>query len=216
MRFISLGFACRVRESIDRFNSFRSETNFFDWLLSNFITVVFIIQNINNPERFLTNNKFEKFQPSSNNLTHYTVKHTQLFFESLHDFPVNINYDECMVNFLEKYKRRLERLKNIIINGNEVIHFIHMIPFTSMIPSIENIYYFITGIQNINPKCKFYLHLLIPPDLHTNDEQINKLQICHNVKIHYMLSIDPSQPKNEQQLDLNWNDTYNFIKNNCL
>ena len=140
----------------------------------------------------------------------------QLYFESLHDFPVDIEYNDYMPIFIEKYKRRLDRLKNIILNDNETNHFLHMIHFKHTIPTIENIYYFVVGIQNINPQCKFYLHLLIPPELHMHDELINKLQICNNVKIHYMLSIDYSQPINEQRLDLNWSHTYNFIKTTCL
>ena len=217
MVFISLGTSCKVRESIDRYNGFRNETNFFDWVLSNFTTVLFVLEHIDNPDFFLTCNKFIKNPPSSNNPTHYIASHTQVYFSSLHDFPVNVEYDDYMITFLEKYKRRILRLKNMIINNTETIHFIHMIPFTSIIPSIENIYFFIIYIQNINPNCKFYLHLLIPPELHSYSETIDKLTICHNVKIHYMVCTNPNGEltMDGSRIDLNWNDIYNRITQYC-
>jgi hypothetical protein len=206
---ISLGSACRVRESIDRFNNFRVETNFFDWLITNFATVLFIIQNIDHPQNFLTYDKFVQKGVFSNNLTHYTVDHTQLYFSSLHDFPVNMDYHVYMNTFLDKYKRRLQRLKNIILN-NEKIHFIHMICFESFIPSIEQIYFFVTKIKELNANCNFTLHLLIPPELHNQADKINLLVICTNVKIHYMVVNSPHLiESNMQRLELNWQDIYN-------
>ena len=210
--FISLGFACRVRESIDRFNGFRLETNFFDWILSNFTTVLFIIQHINYPQNFLTADKFIPKGISKNNLTHNTVDHTQLFFSSLHDFPSNMSYDAYMPQFLDKYRRRLERFKNIIVTNKERIHFIHMIAFSNSIPTIADVYNFVMAIKIINPNCDYYLHFFIPPELHAYGEKINALAICYNIKVHYLFSTDKSQPMNEQRLDLNWADTYRHIK----
>lgn len=213
MTLISLGSACKVRESIDRFNGFRVETNFFDWLITNFSTVLFIIQNINNSSNFLTKNKFVEKGIFHNNLTHHTVDHKDLYFSSLHDFPINVDYNVYMDIFLEKYKRRLHRLKEIIMNKREKLHFIHMIIFESMIPSIEEIYKFIMKIKEINPNCNFCLHLLIPPELHYNSIKINSLVICSNVKAHYMLETLQNQPKNEQRLELNWTEIYTGIVN---
>lgn len=217
MVFISLGTSCKVRESIDRYNGFRNETNFFDWILSNFITVLFVVEHIDNPDVFLTHDKFIKNHPSSNNPTHYIANHSQLYFSSLHDFPVDIEYNDYMISFLEKYKRRLLRLKNTIITNTEIIHFIHMIPFVSILPSIENIYFFIIYIQNISSSCRFYLHLLIPPELHVYAETIDTLSICHNVKIHYMVCNNPSGEltTDGSRIDLNWNAIYDRIIEYC-
>jgi hypothetical protein len=211
MVFISLGFACRVRESIDRFNSFRVETNFFDWLLTNFSTVLYVMQNIDQPDKFLTAEKFVKKGAYANNLTHFTVDHNQLYLSSLHDFPSTMDYFAYMPSFLEKYRRRLERLKHIIVTSQETIQFMHMIAFPSTIPSTESIYYFVMAIKKMNENCKYYLHLLIPPDLHNYANQINSLVICPNIKIHYMYSIHKDVAMNEQRLDLNWNDVYKNI-----
>ena len=216
MVFISLGTSCKVRESIDRFNGFRNETNFFDWILSNFTTVLFVIQYIDHPELFLTSDKFIKSFPSPNNPTHFISNHNQLYFSSLHDFPVDMEYDHFMIFFLEKYKRRILRLKNTIIS-TETIQFIHMITFASIIPSIENIYFFVIYIQIINPNCKFYLHLLIPPELHAHSETIDKLNICYNIKIHYMVCNNSlgELTTDGSRVDLNWTEIYDRIIEYC-
>jgi hypothetical protein len=92
MVFISLGFACLVRQSIDIFNGFRVETNFFDWLMTNFSTVLFVFQNIDNPSSFLTHDKFTDKGIADNNLAHRIVEHNELYLTSLHDFPSEMGY----------------------------------------------------------------------------------------------------------------------------
>jgi len=212
MPLISLGFACRVRESIDRFNGFRVETNFFDWIMSNFSTVLYVFQNIDNPDLFLTNNHFTSQAPSENNKTHYTAIHNQLNFMSLHDFPVEIPFYEYMPKFLETYKRRLVRLKNMIVTSKETIHFIHMIGFENMIPTIADVYYFVLAVQKINSNCNFYLHLFVPPEFHYKADVINELIICNNIKVHYLTSNASIHPNGLQRHDLNWSETYKHIQ----
>jgi hypothetical protein len=211
MVFISLGYACLVRQSIDIYNGYRVETNFFDWLFTNFTTILFIIQNIDNPNAFLTHDRFTDKGITDNNKTHRFVEHNELYFNSLHDFPAELGYWDYIYTFIEKYKRRLLRLKFIILNSTEKIDFIHYIGFSINIPTIEQIYYFITSIQNINPSCNFCIHLCIPPDLHNMMEQINKLKITNHVNIYYMIS--NGTEINLQRTDLNWKQMYDSIKN---
>ena len=211
MPFISLGFACLVRQSIDIYNGFRVETNFFDWLMTNFKTVLFIIQHIDDLDAFLTYDRFSDKGMTDNNPTHRYVDHKELYLISLHDFPVHMDYWEYVPIFLEKYKRRAERLKNIIQTCEEKIDFMHYIPYEKDIPSIADIYHFVTTIKNINKDCNFCLHLCIPPELHIHKEQINELKICSNVEIHYLISND--EEITLQRTDLNWKDLYNSIKN---
>jgi len=45
MKIISLGFACQVKHNIDRF-FLSQETNFFDWLVTDFKSVLYILKNI--------------------------------------------------------------------------------------------------------------------------------------------------------------------------
>jgi hypothetical protein len=211
MVFISLGFACLVRQSIDVYNGFRVETNFFDWLMTNFTTVLFIFQNINNPGSFLTVDKFTDKGITENNLVHRFIEHKELYFNSLHDFPAELGYWDYIYSFIKKYERRMLRLKNIIQNNNEKINFIHYISYSIYIPTIEQIYFFIMAIKEINTNCNFSLHLCVPPELHFEVDKLNNLRICNNVNIHYMISDNSSI--NSQRTDLNWNQIYKNIQN---
>ena len=64
MKIISLGHACQVKFNIDRL--FKSdETNFFDWLVTDFKSVLYILKNIDN-EELISKSKFtdkEIFKP---------------------------------------------------------------------------------------------------------------------------------------------------------
>jgi hypothetical protein len=210
MTLISLGYACLVRQSIDQFNGYRVETNYFDWLLTNFTTILFILQHLEKPESYLTHDRFTDKGIESNNPTHRNVTHNELYFISLHDFPAEKGYWEYIQEFIEKYQRRANRLISIIKTCSEKINFIHYIAFKINIPTIEQIYFFIVEIQKINPYCNFCLNLLIPPDLYHEKGIIDILQINNNIKIHYMIS--DGSPINLQRTDLNWNSVYNQIK----
>ena len=209
MVFISLGFACLVRQSIDGFNHYRVETNFFDWLMTNFSTVLLVFQNLDNPDKFLTTDKFIDKGILENNLTHRCVEHKQINFTSLHDFPAEQSYWDYVNTFIQKYSRRMARLKNIIQTSQEKINFIHYIAFPNYIPTIEEIYFFIIKVKEIKQNENFCLHLLIPPEIHHLMEKIDKLKICNNVKIHYMIS-DGSRV-NLQRTDLNFKAIYHAI-----
>jgi hypothetical protein len=210
MVFIGLGFACLVRQSIDIFNGFRVETNFFDWLMTNFSTVLFVFQNIDNPSSFLTHDKFTDKGIADNNLAHRIVEHNELYLTSLHDFPSEMGYWEYVYSFIKKYERRMDRLKNIIQTKPEKINFIHYIAYSIHIPTIEQIYYFIMAVQNINPYCNFCLHLLIPPELNNDMDLINNLKISTHVDIHYMTS--NGSDITLQRTDLNWSQIYSNIQ----
>lgn len=73
------------------------------------------------------------------------------FCESIHDIPLSYNSSHIN-NFIEKYKRRFNRIIKTILNNKSVIYFIRMGRIT---PDQKNI--FIKNIQNINSKCKFKL-----------------------------------------------------------
>jgi hypothetical protein len=209
MVFISLGSACLVRQSIDIFNGFRGETNFFDWIMTNFTTVLFVFQHLNNPESFLTIEKFIDKGIISNNPNHRFIDHLQLNFSSLHDFPAEQSFLDYFKIFVDKYTRRMIRLKNLILNYKEGINYILYIPYCEFIPTIEQIFYFIINIREINPLCIFYIHLLIPPEINYEKEKIDKLEICNNVKIHYMIS--DGSIINIQRTDLNFKEVYEKI-----
>lgn len=211
MVLVSLGFACKVRESIDRYLNSRGETQIFDWLLTNFSTVIHVLNNIDNPKVFLNKDMFTNQGIFPNNKSNFFVSHKNIYFNSLHDFPSEISYGDYMNKFIEKYSRRLKRLKRLIINSKETIQFIHMFNDEKCIPTIDEIYSFLNIIKKLNSNCKFYLHILVAPENHKYYEKINILKICANVKIHYMKSKPDIEPNKEQRCDLNWNEIYSSL-----
>ena len=107
MKVISLGNACQVRFNIDRF--FKSnETNFFDWLITDFKSVLYILKNIND-KNLITESKFKQVIPWSG--SKHKIECVEFTMISIHDFPSNIHYMDHMKEFISKYNRRLDRLK---------------------------------------------------------------------------------------------------------
>ena len=216
MKLISLGNACKVRESIDRFNGISQETNIFDWVISDFEAVVVIIKSlVNNKEEELFNqDAFINEGTFVNNQSHYNLSHKQINFKSIHDVSVQKQYEDEYKIFIDKYLRRCIRLRDEISKQSDSIHFIYFITHKEFIPTIEQIYYFIINIQILRKELPFYIHLLVPPELINYKEIIQKCTITQHVKVFYMSSFPNIDPVQEQRQDLNWYNLYNNIKNN--
>jgi len=159
---ISLGSLCKVREAIQRHLCLdRLESNLFDWIRSNFGTIVYFIQHIDEPiiesDLYDTNIVF---------MNNRLVFHNKIKFDIIHDCDAKQTYEEALPVLLEKYNRRLIRLKNNILN-NTKIDFIHLVDCEDnsklYIPTSQEIALFYEGIQKINPNCNVRLHILLPP-----------------------------------------------------
>jgi hypothetical protein len=111
MKIISLGHGCQIKYNIDRLYK-SQETNFFDWLITDFTSVLYILKNINN-EELLTKSKFtdkEIFKPGKSWCkSHHKIECIDFKMISVHDFPSNINYMNYINEFIEKYNRRLNK-----------------------------------------------------------------------------------------------------------
>lgn len=204
MKVISLGHACQVKFQINTF--FRNEeTNFFDWLITDFTSVLYVLKNINS-QQLITASKFtdqEVFKPGKSWFPEYhKIECLDFKMISIHDFPSSKPYTEYLDTFVTKYNRRLTRLKNHI-KSNENVHFIHCLDhqFTSFYqPTLEDIDNFKRYLSNINPNHNCYLHIVIPPKLiHLNLNYI----IQEKVHVYYL--------KVTQQGDFDWkNCNYNW------
>ena len=126
---------------------------------------------------------------------------------SVHDFASNIPYENYLEEFINKYKRRLEQLKDIINICEENIHFIYGIDHQFLegyIPTIEDIKTFFEIINIINPSNKIFLHIVLPPK-HYN-ENIDNLKINNKVFIYKLESI-------HKNFDFNWEIVFDNINN---
>ena len=172
MNLISLGGACVTKFQITNYkiNNFidNKETNLFDWVISIFQNILDILSTDN------INNIF-----NIDNIIHYELNGDQCrigfkpldYFLSIHDLS-NSYTDSDLHEFIDKYKRRYERMINIIKNDNNII----FLRFDNDdLISIEDYLNFKNIIQNINPNCKFcFINLIINLPFENNINIINE------------------------------------------
>jgi hypothetical protein len=220
---ISLGSSCKVRQAIQRhIKDYNFPTNMFDWVISNFDTILYFISNIDKP---LITDDFYDAKDQFN--IHRRVNHTKIRFDTLHDAVFDNPCEKEIIAIVDKYNRRLSRLKNIILN-NEKKHFIHLVdsnynfrtPDKAIhIPCIEDILTFNKLIHNINPNCVYYLHILIPPqncrvyNINFNYVKADVEKISSNNCILYFLSQSETSetPDTGECRHWSWSDVFNNI-----
>jgi hypothetical protein len=220
---ISLGSACKVREAIQRHMNLPSlETNIFDWVISNFDGILYFIRNIDTPL-----NKDDFYDTGQKCLSHRIVNHVNIRFDTLHDVIFDNIYESEVQKLVNKYNRRLKRLKNKILN-NKTIHFIHLadciynhrIPSKNIyVPTIKEVLNFNKLINQINPNCDYYLHILIPPNnciIYNTEYNYNKLEVdklrCNNVFVYYLTQDITKEPYKDQCCHWSWYDVFDNIK----
>ena len=109
--------------------------------------------------------------------------------------------------------------KGVKYNGK--INFIHFISINGKtselvdddIPSTAEINEFHETIQQINPNCKYELHILINPDNHNKTDKINHLLVENtNTRVHFMKRLykskDNIEIENMHGYNWNWKDIY--------
>lgn len=149
--YISLGSECDTKYQIAKYlkkYNIEQETFFFDWLVTDFNTVNKVLST--GIEFIKKENMIETRKKG--NLSVFEINNVSKFI-SMHDIPDKYN-DQDLENFIDKYKRRYEKLINII-KSNEKIYFIRKGNFT-----IEQITLFFKNINDINPNNDIYLILI--------------------------------------------------------
>lgn len=195
---LPIGSACRVRESYDRIIKIKRETNFFDWIVSNFETVLYFIKNIDKKIEADDIYDTNKLVPIINKRI---ICHKKVRIQFLHDMDGDKTYESQLPEFLDKLNRRLKRLKEHI-KFNSYIDFLHLVDASNSsfdffynpefresniyIPSNKMIDKFVFYIKKINPNLDFKLNLLIYPE--HSDENKDIIDSLNNkyLKIHYM------------------------------
>lgn len=201
---ISLGSACCMVQNIhDNIYSklgplYRqpdNATNFFDWLITDFKFITYVFENlIFNDDSFLIvdNFTFENMNASSEKLHGgWSNVYRKVEFKeknigsmiSLHDVKKESN--EIPMEFIEKYKRRFERLYDKIKNHN-TIYLMHCFdfqwlkPYFPLVSEIEKIF---ETCKIINPLCHVKIYFFIHPNYHNNKvfkdyKYIDNVELC--------------------------------------
>lgn len=148
--FISIGVACDVKYNIDKFIGSK-ETFFFDWLMTDMASVNEILGTDNIDRILFLENIIQNPRNHTHEANSRIIIKSLSFCESIHDIPVSYDFSHIN-NFIEKYKRRYNRIIETILNNKSVIYFIRKGKITDAEKNI-----FIKNIQNINSKCEFKL-----------------------------------------------------------
>jgi hypothetical protein len=198
---ISLGYCCLVVAFIDNANR-KKETFFFDWVLSNFKTVLAILKDIDNRWFMHEDNFVQNSILYTEN--EYLVDHTSFYWRIVHDFLTTSDYKSQWNDFYLKYNRRLDRLKDCI-NENINVHMIHYIsPDANDSVTQEDVNNFHQYISNINPNNKCFLHIIVYSKHIVLDHlKSNKTHIYYLTHING--SNDEPTPRWETRENYNWN-----------
>ena len=148
--FISIGKGCVVKYNIDKFTGSK-ETFFFDWITTDMASVNKILSTDKIDSILFMKNIIQDPKKSTHGENSRIIIKSLSLCKSIHDIPVS--YDSSHINnFIEKYKRRYNRIIETILNNKSVIYFIRKGKITHAEKNI-----FIKNIKNINSKCKFKL-----------------------------------------------------------
>lgn len=191
MKMISIGSRCNVKYQINKY--YKSETLFFDWLVTDMATVILVLQ-CKNIDTILSPEYVVKYPWRNRAVTVNSLPYCL----SIHD--INRVNDKEILNFIDKYKRRHERLINII-KSVDTLHFIRY----GKIEATEK-EAFIHTILDINPDCNFTL-------VSVNIEQLSD----SIVRSEHYLEINLSYKPSTNELSdwgtsyLNWRSIFNII-----
>jgi hypothetical protein len=148
--YISIGPNCSGAYQINRYKG-KKETLFFDTLMTDMKSVINVLSYHNNIDELL---KYHNIIQDTTNPTHgpkarILIKPLSKCI-SIHDICIEFN-DKDIYDFINKYKRRFNRIINYI-NNNEKIYFLR----NGYINDNEK-NDFMNIIKTINPNCNFSL-----------------------------------------------------------
>jgi len=119
MKFISLGHDCCTRTRINEFilNEIDEASHFFDWILSDFHTVLYVLKSILNNDDIINKKTFNVTGDATDKGNHIICCNT-MYLTSLHDVKSTTNVVESIDIICKKYRRRIDRFKHMILNEN--------------------------------------------------------------------------------------------------
>lgn len=115
IKLISFGSECDVKYQICKYLKINEETDFFDWLICDIDSVIDILTKDINKLFTFPNIKLIGYK---NNKSIIKLFNTSKLI-SMHDLPIKYSFND-IYEFILKYKRRYNRLINIIKSNNKV------------------------------------------------------------------------------------------------
>ena len=198
MKFISIGDSCNVKYQIDKHIK-KEETLFFDWLMSDINSVNLILKNYNEIDDIINLNKLKI---ETNNRSKSKIYFTALpRMISLHDVKINYN-EKDLIEFINKYKRRFNRIINYIKNYDGKLIFLKYKHI-----DLQQKNDFINNIKIINPNCNFNIIVLFK-----NDSKLKNDKYFGNIDLNNYLN--KNKKKDWETNQYNWKLIFNHIKNN--
>lgn len=175
MFYISLsssyaGNACAIRKSINNYTSQKSETHFFDWLVTSMKSVNEVLQG--KPLMFVN----KKIHPNilDKMYSNVTTIHFLNFDKLISHHDIKRFNSNKIFNVTELYKRRYVRLLNILKTEKNICFIRHCKGFNDIEEDEIDIFY--KNIQKINTNLIFYFVLI-------TDNDDNKMKLPKNLNI---------------------------------
>ena len=202
---VSLGSACCMVQNIHDniyhnlgplFRQPANAANFFDWLIVDFRTVVTVFKHLKSLDSsFLTKDNFTFENRVADEVqlhggwksVYRKTEHKELTMISLHD--VKKENESIPMDFIEKYKRRFERL-HAKLKENNTVHLMHCIDFqwlSKYIPTEKDVINMLGYCKEIKGDDNTHLHIFVHPKYHSEcKEEFSKWQHNGNVHICYL------------------------------
>jgi len=210
-KFISLGKHCNIKHNLDLFIK-KTETSFFDWLRCDFkiVNKLFTLKDISSELLFRNNIIIYKFDKFNYGIEFKNIKNEGLTLLSHHDIKIYCkNIGIQIGTFIEKYKRRYDRLINNIITNDKKIIFIQNQNETIEESEKKQ---FVESILNINKTCNFYVAFLVCDK--ENSELIsvkNKYSITINIRKFIKDDLTDIDIHHWTKPQYDWAKIFNFI-----
>jgi hypothetical protein len=116
---ISLGSDCVAKKRLEEYYyKDKTQSNLFDWVLSDFFAVCQILEDSILKRDIFTNNKFKILTKTVDDK--YAISHKKFNFVSLHDAPITLSESEAIEEVCNKYQRRLDRFINDIVMSEQI------------------------------------------------------------------------------------------------
>jgi hypothetical protein len=213
--YLSLGRHCDIAFNIKKYSNENKKTQFFDWIRTDFECIIHIL-NLSNLDSILNKENFIIDQQTYAHiilikLKNFENKNLTLYFR--HDILINNfikNADGELDNFINKYKRRFERLINLI-KSNQKLIFIHRVESEELFINNNLADEFEKALKKINKNVNYNLIILF-----NSNEKYFIIKKNNNIKINLLPLIDKNINLTWQREDIDWKQLFDIIEKAIL